>query len=129
MPRYNKSAHQGRGDRADPSTWPQVSGPLDVVLFEGWMSGFAPLPADQASAVDPSLAQVNEALGQYKQAWDSFVDSWLVIRIGDPQASVWRGARSVWGEVAETLAGGLCWDFHQMGGAFLVAAPTPGTGR
>jgi hypothetical protein len=40
--RYDKSAYSGRGDRADPSTWPTVSGPVDIVLFEGWMSGFAP---------------------------------------------------------------------------------------
>lgn len=41
VPRYDKSQHGGRGDRADSSTWPVVSGPLDVVLFEGWMLGFA----------------------------------------------------------------------------------------
>ncbi|GFQ06608.1 d-glycerate 3-kinase chloroplastic [Phtheirospermum japonicum] len=28
LPRYNKSAYNGRGDRADPSTWPEVEGPL-----------------------------------------------------------------------------------------------------
>lgn len=36
-PRYDKSAFQGQGDRADPATWPAVEGPVDVVLFEGWM--------------------------------------------------------------------------------------------
>lgn len=25
-----QSAYSGRGDRADPSTWPEVEGPLDV---------------------------------------------------------------------------------------------------
>lgn len=47
MHRYDKSANQGRGDRADPSTWPKVSGPVDILLFEGWMSGFSPLPEDE----------------------------------------------------------------------------------
>lgn len=40
FPRYDKSKFQGRGDRADQSTWPQVEAPLDIVLFEGWMLGF-----------------------------------------------------------------------------------------
>lgn len=41
--RYDKSAYAGRGDRAPQSSWPVVQGPLEVVLFEGWMSGFAPV--------------------------------------------------------------------------------------
>ncbi|GKB82639.1 hypothetical protein Tco_0949534, partial [Tanacetum coccineum] len=41
------SAYNGRGDRADPSTWPEV------VLFEGWMLGFKPAPADAVKAIDP----------------------------------------------------------------------------
>ncbi|XLS82605.1 hypothetical protein HN51_048436, partial [Arachis hypogaea] len=37
---------------ADPSTWPEVEGPLTVVLFEGWMLGFKPLPTEVVKAVD-----------------------------------------------------------------------------
>ncbi|KAG2492776.1 hypothetical protein HYH03_008940 [Edaphochlamys debaryana] len=86
VPRYDKSAFGGLGDRAPQSAWPVVKGPLEVVFFEGWMSGFAPLPDPAAAAaVDPSLALVNEMLGAYREAWDALVDSWLVIRIGDPQ--------------------------------------------
>ncbi|KAH9297423.1 hypothetical protein KI387_029105, partial [Taxus chinensis] len=44
VPRYDKSAYNGRGDRADPSTWPEVEGPLEVIFLEGWMLGFKPLP-------------------------------------------------------------------------------------
>ena len=40
VPRYDKSKFEGRGDRADASTWPAVELPLDIVLFEGWMLGF-----------------------------------------------------------------------------------------
>ncbi|GBF88798.1 hypothetical protein Rsub_01699 [Raphidocelis subcapitata] len=85
VPRYDKSAFGGLGDRADEATWPVVEGPLDVVLFEGWMLGFAPVPPAAAAAVEPALTKVNDALAAYKEAWDSAVDSWLVIRIGDPQ--------------------------------------------
>jgi D-glycerate 3-kinase len=51
LPRYDKSKNQGRGDRADPGTWPRVQGPLDIILFEGWMLGFRPLPATDAEMV------------------------------------------------------------------------------
>ncbi|KAF8058124.1 hypothetical protein HT031_005784 [Scenedesmus sp. PABB004] len=85
VPRYDKSAHGGRGDRADPATWPRVAGPLELVFFEGWMSGFAPVGADAAAAVEPALAEVDAALAAYGDAWDALVDSWLVIRIADPQ--------------------------------------------
>ncbi|PNH03549.1 D-glycerate 3-kinase, chloroplastic [Tetrabaena socialis] len=85
VPRYNKSAFGGRGDRADSATWPVVSGPLEVVFFEGWMSGFTPVAPEAAAAVEPALVTVNEILTSYRQAWDDLVDSWLVVRIGDPQ--------------------------------------------
>ncbi|GIL73541.1 hypothetical protein Vretimale_5245 [Volvox reticuliferus] len=85
VPRYDKSAYGGRGDRAAASTWPVVSGPLDVVFFEGWMSGFSPVDPPAAEAVEPALVAVNEHLKSYKAAWDELVDSWLVVRIGDPQ--------------------------------------------
>ncbi|GLI64652.1 hypothetical protein VaNZ11_007980 [Volvox africanus] len=85
VPRYDKSSYGGRGDRAAASTWPVVSGPLDVVFFEGWMSGFAPVDPPAAAAVEPALVAVNEHLKSYKAAWDELVDSWLVVRIGDPQ--------------------------------------------
>eukprot|EP00873_Tetraselmis_striata_P028065 jgi/Tetstr1/448329/TSEL_035613.t1 len=85
VPRYDKSKFSGRGDRAEETAWPEVQGPLDVVLFEGWMSGFRPLPDDDVAAVDANLLPVNAALRGYQEAWDSWVDSWLVIRVDDPQ--------------------------------------------
>ncbi|XP_073299322.1 D-glycerate 3-kinase, chloroplastic-like [Primulina huaijiensis] len=84
LPRYNKSAYNGRGDRADPSTWPEVEGPLTVVLFEGWMLGFKPLPPEVVKAVDLQLETVNNNLKDYHDSWDKFIDSWIVIKIQDP---------------------------------------------
>mmetsp|Transcript_33837 Transcript_33837/g.100752 ORF Transcript_33837/g.100752 Transcript_33837/m.100752 type:complete len:328 (-) Transcript_33837:340-1323(-) len=88
VPRYNKSAYEGQGDRAPKETWPKVTGPLDIVLFEGWMSGFAARPAEdnqQLAKIDPGLVKVNELLAEYAGMWDALVDAWLVVRIGDPQ--------------------------------------------
>uniref|UniRef100_I1NQP9 Phosphoribulokinase/uridine kinase domain-containing protein n=1 Tax=Oryza glaberrima TaxID=4538 RepID=I1NQP9_ORYGL len=91
LPRYDKSAFGGRGDRADPSTWPEVEGPLEVVLFEGWMLGFKPLPNEVVKAVDPQLEVVNKNLEAYYDAWDRFIGSWMVIKIKEPSCVYqWR---------------------------------------
>ncbi|CAI0625497.1 unnamed protein product [Linum tenue] len=91
LPRYDKSAYSGKGDRADPSAWPVVEGPLTVVLFEGWMLGFTPQPVEAVRAVDPQLEIVNKNLEAYCDAWDKFVDAWAVIKIQDPSCVYqWR---------------------------------------
>ncbi|OAY81277.1 D-glycerate 3-kinase, chloroplastic [Ananas comosus] len=87
LPRYDKSAFGGKGDRADPSTWPEVEGPIEVVLFEGWMLGFKPLPNDVVKA----LEVVNKNLEAYYDAWDKFIEAWIVIKIKDPNCVFqWR---------------------------------------
>ncbi|XP_077211925.1 D-glycerate 3-kinase, chloroplastic-like [Tasmannia lanceolata] len=91
VPRYDKSAYGGKGDRADPSTWPEVEGPLTVLLFEGWMLGFKPLPDEVVKEVDPQLEVVNRHLKAYYDAWDKFIQSWLVIKIKEPNCVFqWR---------------------------------------
>lgn len=91
LPRYDKSAYKGKGDRADPSTWPEVEGPLTAVLFEGWMLGFKPLPAEFVKSVDPQLETVNKNLEAYYDAWDKFIKVWIVIKIKDPSCVYeWR---------------------------------------
>lgn len=97
VPRYDKSAFEGKGDRAPEATWPRVSGPVQLVLFEGWMLGFRPggggdaapssLTADERRDLEP----VDAALQSYPTRWDRFVDSWLVVRVGDPRwVFAWR---------------------------------------
>ncbi|XP_022992257.1 D-glycerate 3-kinase, chloroplastic isoform X2 [Cucurbita maxima] len=91
IPRYDKSAFSGRGDRADPSTWPEVEGPLTVVLFEGWMLGFKPLSTEAVTAVDPQLETVNNSMKAYYNAWDKYIKAWIVIKINDPSCVYnWR---------------------------------------
>lgn len=80
VPRYNKAAFNGKGDRADKSTWPEVMGPLDVILFEGWMLGFKSIGAEAASSIDPALGAIDAKLAAYT-AWDATVDSWLIVEV------------------------------------------------
>ncbi|BGP26312.1 D-glycerate 3-kinase [Rhodotorula toruloides] len=46
LPVFEKSLHGGEGDRLPREKWVKVHNPgeVDVVVFEGWMNGFRPLP-------------------------------------------------------------------------------------
>ena len=81
LPRYDKSQHQGQGDRADPALWPEIAMPVDIVLVEGWMLGFQPVAPQVVT--DPHLQQINKLLGQYT-AWHSLLDNFVYIRPDDP---------------------------------------------
>ena len=40
VPRYDKSAHAGRGDRAPPGKWPRVKGPVELVRLASYFRGY-----------------------------------------------------------------------------------------
>lgn len=88
VPVYDKSAHGGRGDRAAKDLWRTVTGPLDVIVLEGWMLGFSPV---EASALpDPDLIAPNHALADYRR-WTDQVDVWVSLRAQDPEyVLTWR---------------------------------------
>ena len=60
VPRYDKSAYKGKGDRADKADWPVIKAPLDVILFEGWMLGFTPVSDEAARQVQHNLMVTNK---------------------------------------------------------------------
>lgn len=90
VPRYDKAMRNGRGDRADERLWPEVRGPVDVVLLEGWSLGFSPLGAANAPAGD--LAQVDRYLESMPYGnLHALCDAWIVVQIEDPQVVYdWR---------------------------------------
>ncbi|KAI5269526.1 hypothetical protein E4T47_07017 [Aureobasidium subglaciale] len=47
IPSFDKSRYAGAGDRAPLHTWKSVTGPVDVIVFEGWCPGFSPLSLPQ----------------------------------------------------------------------------------
>jgi D-glycerate 3-kinase len=77
VPVYDKSQHSGRGDRAPESEWRDVRGPIDLVIVEGWMLGFEPVP--ESRLPDPHLATPNQALADY-QRWYEHLDAFIVLR-------------------------------------------------
>lgn len=79
LPRYDKSAEAGKGDRVQSSLWPSQNTPIDVLVLEGWMLGFKPrTDLDALSKIHPSLTAVNEKLSKY-EVWDEQIDAWCVI--------------------------------------------------
>ena len=67
IPRYDKSAYSGLGDRGDRSTWTEVREPQDIILFEGWFLGFQPTQTE-----DNHLNLINEHLSNYQPLFDLF---------------------------------------------------------
>uniref|UniRef100_A0A7S2ZZW7 Phosphoribulokinase/uridine kinase domain-containing protein n=3 Tax=Rhodosorus marinus TaxID=101924 RepID=A0A7S2ZZW7_9RHOD len=80
IPRYNKSAYKGRGDRVPEEDWPTVKGPVDLVILEGWCMGFQPVENPSTS----DIAEVNEFLKDFAKVYD-LLDVMLVVEIADPE--------------------------------------------
>ena len=76
IPVYDKSAYQGKGDRLPEAQWKNIEGPIDLILFEGWMSGF--VPALNEAQLNPALATINKKLAEYSSWW-SLVDRWVFL--------------------------------------------------
>ncbi|CAM9393185.1 unnamed protein product [Ectocarpus sp. 4 AP-2014] len=93
VPRYDKSARGGKGDRAPKGEWSVVSTPPDVLLLEGWMLGFEALPddsplllsaAEAGGGTSDGLRAVNTFLEDYQSLHDE-VDAWLVLKTAEPE--------------------------------------------
>ncbi len=83
VPRYDKSAHQGRGDRSAEVT--VVEANQDLVFLEGWMLGFQPVPF-----VERVLEPANAALMRYR-AWTDLLDVLIRVEMKDvSQVIRWR---------------------------------------
>lgn len=79
IPRYDKTAFGGRGDRARRAEWKHIGGgQVDVVLLEGWCLGFEPVPVD--TLIDEDLLTVNDALCQFVSVYTR-LDGIFVIEI------------------------------------------------
>lgn len=99
IPRFDKSLHDGEGDRVASE---QVQG-IDIVLFEGWFLGVRPLLPNQLEqhlhhAPDPIRTEadrqfardMNQQLADYLSLWDR-LDRLMILYPEDYRISkVWR---------------------------------------
>lgn len=80
IPKYDKTAFAGRGDRAPLSQWKHISETTDIVLLEGWCLGFEPV--EEQILVNPDLSVVNEALSHFKDIYKR-LDGLFLIEISN----------------------------------------------
>ncbi|MEH2080028.1 MAG: glycerate kinase [Nostoc sp.] len=95
LPRFDKSAYRGAGDRTTPE---MVTG-VDILLFEGWFVGVRPInPALFETASPPILTDedrafardINRRLYDYLPLWER-LDSLIVLYPTDYRCSLeWR---------------------------------------
>lgn len=88
LPVYDKSACEGRGDRAPVERFGSIERPFDLLFVEGWMLGFTAVP--ESSLGDPWLRAPNRALADYER-WHRHIDAWVILRALDPEyVLTWR---------------------------------------
>lgn len=95
LPRFDKSAHSGAGDRTAPEF---VTG-ADILLFEGWFLGARPIdpvafdtaPPPIVTAADRAFArEINQRLSEYLPLWEQ-LDRLILLYPSDYRLSQqWR---------------------------------------
>ncbi len=78
MPSFDKAAD----DRAPSAEWPDVAGPADVILFEGWCVGARPQPGEALETPVNALEETRDADG----VWRRFVNA----RLAGPYQDLFR---------------------------------------
>lgn len=95
VPRFDKSAYGGAGDR----TTPEMVTDVDIVLFEGWFVGVRPIEPDVFDTAPPPIItdedrafarDINRRLHDYLPLWER-LDSLIVLYPTDYRYSMeWR---------------------------------------
>jgi D-glycerate 3-kinase len=95
IPRFDKSAWNGAGDRTTPETVPHA----DIVLFEGWFVGVRPVDPQVFEQAPPPIVterdrafarDMNAQLHDYLPLWDG-IDRLIVLHPSDYRLSQpWR---------------------------------------
>lgn len=76
IPKYDKTAFQGRGDRAPKEAWKCIDETTDVVLLEGWCLGFEPV--EKENLLSNHLNVVNEGLKEFREIYDRMDGLFLI---------------------------------------------------
>jgi D-glycerate 3-kinase len=63
LPRFDKASD----DRADASQWPVVTGPIDLIILEGWCVGTTPQSAEELEAPINALERDGDTDGRWRR--------------------------------------------------------------
>jgi len=89
IPAYDKSKHDGKGDRLPFANWTHIRTPVDVVIFEGWFNGYRSYTENKdvlrqwesikrqhsvacEGISDGNIVRLNHDLAQYEPIWKFF---------------------------------------------------------
>lgn len=98
IPRFDKVSD----DRLPEASWHQVTGPVDLVLFEGWCVGCAATSSDELDAPMNTLeanedsdkrwrTEVNNALSNDYKVWFGMMDHLIMLKVPNMEAVFnWR---------------------------------------
>lgn len=112
LPHYSKADD----DRLPMARWPMITGPVDLILFEGWCVGTPPqtdrellTPVNALEAEEDRdgrwRRQVNALLSQAYADWFSRLDALVFLQVPDFDAvRRWRGQQEL--DTARTAAAG-----------------------
>lgn len=67
LPRFDKRADEPLSSRE----WPLLDGPCDLLLFEGWCVGAAPVPAGLLAQPVNDLERMDDPDGIWRQYWNA----------------------------------------------------------
>ncbi|TVR15099.1 MAG: hypothetical protein EA401_03335 [Planctomycetota bacterium] len=101
LPRFNKAID----DRAEPSSWPTVQGPVQVLILEGWCVGCRPQPESQLHTAINDL----EVQEDFDATWRRFVNDQLL----GPYAKLAQSLDALLMLHAPSLEAVLRWRSHQ----------------
>jgi D-glycerate 3-kinase len=113
LPRFDKACD----DRAPESKWPKITGPIDLIVFEGWCVGATPqhpadltLPINELERLEDSNAEwrtyVNNCLAAEYQDLFAELDYLLMLRAPDFNCvAAWRNEQEQ--KLAQRQAGNV----------------------
>ncbi len=98
FPAFDKASD----DRLPPSDWHTVSGPVDLIIFEGWCVGCTPVSAEALSTPLNTLEATEDSDGRWREwvnrqlatlyrDWFDLIDELIMLKVPDMDAVLrWR---------------------------------------
>ncbi len=63
IPRFNKAMD----DRAEENDWDTVTGPIDIIIFEGWCVGVPPQEEEELTSAINELEELEDSTGEWRR--------------------------------------------------------------
>ena len=102
IPQYDKSRHDGEGDRVEECLWEEVNikgqGIIQVVILEGWCVGFRPLHPDEVQEKwENAVREIETGPDQYRGrlGWNRIEDILFINKSLDEYEKITRSVHEL----------------------------------